>query len=366
MRDRRLEISLMRSASVCGQSMGVRLTPIIEKRIVGLDAFRGRTIAVDGNLELYQFLSVIRLRDGSPLRDASGRITSHLNGLMFRTTRLIADYDIRPIFVFDGSPPALKAPEIERRRAAREKAAQDYDLAIRGGDYGVAWSKAVMMSRLTREMVNDAKTLLGYLGIPYLQAPSEGEATAADLVKQDAAWAVSSKDYDALLFGAPRLARFVAIGSREFLPSRGISRVVAPELIELESWLGRLGLSRDQLIDVAILIGTDFNRGVPGVGPKTALRLVRDYGSLAALPSEIRAALPENIDAVRDFFLRPPTAGTDEAVRGIFNPEAALKLLCDERDFARNRVEAALGRLRDREVHQPRLDEFLDTPETIK
>ncbi len=272
------------------QDVGVALTPIIEKRIVTLDEFRGRTIAVDGNLELYQFLSVIRLRDGSPLKDAKGRVTSHLTGLMFRTTRLIADYDIRPIFVFDGTPPPLKEREIEKRKAAREKAAKEYELALQGGDYGTAWSKAVMASRLTREMVAEAKTLLGYLGIPCVQAPSEGEAQAAWLARQGIAWAVGSKDYDSLLFGAPRLARFLTMSGTEWLPSQGRARRLTPEIIELEPWLRNLGLSREQLVDAAILIGTDFDEGVRGIGPKKAVKLIRETGGLDAVPLFFRLA----------------------------------------------------------------------------
>ncbi len=286
--------------------VGVNLTPIVDRRPVALEHFRDRVLAVDGNLELYQFLSIMRTRDGSPLRDRSGRVTSHLNGLVFRTTRLIADYGIRPIFVFDGPPPALKRREIEARRRIRDKAAVEYDRALRAGDVGTAWSKAVTATRLTAAMVEEAKQLLGLLGIPVLQAPSEGEAQAAHLVQTEAAWAVSSKDYDSLLFGAPRLARFVAVGSREFLPSRGVSRPVPPELIELESWLRNLGLTREQLIDAAILIGTDFNKGVHGVGPKTALRLLRTHGSLDGLPADLRKALPDVVDDIRAFFLHPP------------------------------------------------------------
>src|SRR3989304_3341631 len=258
--------------------MGVLLTPIVEKRTVSLDAFRGKTIAVDGNLELYQFLSVMRLRDGSPLRDASGRTTSHLNGLIFRTTRLIADYDIRPIFVFDGVPPALKAREIERRRVARAKARKEYDLAIRGGDYGTAWSKAVMTSRLTREMVAEAKTLLGYLGIPCVQAPSEGEAQAASLASQGHAWAVGSKDYDSLLFGAPRLVRFLTIS------------------------------------------GGGWERG-----------------RLEAAPEEGRSALPETLAAIREFFLRPPVDVAPDLEPPAPDEGAVYRFLCDERGWARGR-----------------------------
>src|SRR2546426_635828 len=168
--------------------MGVLLTPIVVRHPTTLNALRGRTIAVDGNLELYQFLSVMRTRDGRPLEDSKGRITSHLNGLAFRTTRLIADYDIRPVFVFDGPPPDLKRQEIQKRREAREKSQREYEAAIAAGDTATAWSKAVMTSRLTRPMVEEAKTLLTLLGIPWIQAPSEGEAEAAFLARQGREW----------------------------------------------------------------------------------------------------------------------------------------------------------------------------------
>src|SRR5205823_14488524 len=149
--------------------MGVNLTPIVVRHPTTLEALRGRTIAVDGNLELYQFLSIMRTRDGTPLKDSQGRITSHLNGLVFRTTRLIGEYDIRPLFVFDGPPPDLKREEIRKRREAREKSERDYRAAVAAGDVATAWSKAVMTSRLTRSMVEEAKTLLGLLGIPWIQ-----------------------------------------------------------------------------------------------------------------------------------------------------------------------------------------------------
>jgi len=186
----------------CGRLVGVLLTPIAVRHPTTLEALHGRTIAIDGNLELYQFLSIMRTRDGTPLQDSQGRITSHLNGLVFRTTRLIADYEIHPVFVFDGPPPELKWAEIRKRREVREKSQREYQAAVASGDTATAWSKAVMTSRLTRPMVDEAKTLLGLLGIPWIQAPSEGEAQAAFLARRGDAWAAGSKDYDSLLFGA--------------------------------------------------------------------------------------------------------------------------------------------------------------------
>lgn len=338
--------------------MGVNLTPILLRHETSLAALRGRTVAVDGNLELYQFLSIMRMRDGRPLMDRQGRVTSHLNGLMFRTTRLLADYGIRPVFVFDGPPPELKRAEIERRREVRAKAQRDYEAAVASGDAAVAWSKAVTATRLTRAMIEDAKTLLDDLGIPWMQAPSEGEAQAAFLARRGDVWAAASKDYDALLFGAPRLVRFLAVGSSEFLPSQGRSRRVPPEVIDLEENLRALGLTREQLIDAAVLVGTDFHPGVRGFGPKTAVRRIREWGSLEAAPPETRAHLPENLAEIREFFLHPPVAETVGRSRRQPDPEAVRRFLCVERDFSLSRVDRALGLLMSSSGRAARLEEF--------
>src|SRR5262245_37054273 len=185
--------------------VGVLLTPIIVKQPLTLEALRGRLLAVDGPAELYQFLALIRLRDGTPLRDSSGRITSHLNGLFYRVTRLIADYGLQFVFVFDGKPPERKSAEIARRREIRQRYEAERDEALRAGDLAAAYSKSTMTSRLTRDMVDEAKQLLGMLGIPTVQAPSEAEAQAAHMAARESVWAAGSKDFDALLFGAPRL-----------------------------------------------------------------------------------------------------------------------------------------------------------------
>jgi flap endonuclease-1 len=338
--------------------MGVNLTPVTVRHPTSLSALRGKTVAVDGNLELYQFLSVMRMRDGRPLMDSEGRVTSHLNGLMFRTTRLLADFDIRPVFVFDGPPPELKRAEIEKRREARAKAQHAYEAAIASGDMAQAWSKAVSSTRLTRAMIDDAKALLSLLGIPWVQAPSEGEAQAAFLARRGDAWAAGSKDYDALLFGAPRLVRFLAVSSSEFLPSRGRSRAVPPEVLDLEENLRTLRLTREQLVDAALLVGTDFNGGVKGIGPKTAVARIREWGSLERAPAEVRAKISEDVDAIRAFFLNPPVEEHVDLRRQAPQPEAIRRFLCDEREFSRARVDAALDLLRESVDFRTRLEDF--------
>ncbi len=336
----------------------MNLTPVVVRHATNLEALRGRTVAVDGNLELYQFLSIMRMRDGRPLMDDAGHVTSHLNGLLYRTTRLITDYGIRPVFVFDGPPPELKWAEIAKRREVREKARREHEEALARGDMGAAWSKAVSATRLTREMTEDAKVLLTYLGIPWMQAPSEGEAQAAFLARRGDAWAAGSKDYDALLFGAPRLVRFLAVSSTEFLPSLGRTRMVAPETIDLEENLRALGLSREQLIDAAILVGTDFFQGVKGIGPKTAVKRIREWGSLDGASSETREKLPPNVAEIREFFLHPPVTEPGNLRPSPAQPEAVVRFLCDERGFAPQRVRGVLERLRSVRPASRRLEDF--------
>ena len=325
--------------------MGVNLTPVITRHQVDLEYFGGKTLAVDAAIELYQFLSIVRLRDGSPLMDSHGHVTSHLSGIVFRTTRLIADYGIRPIFVFDGKPPDLKAAEIEKRREAKKQALAEYEKARAAGDMAAAWSKIVMSTRLTREMVDDAKRLLSLLGIPSVQSPSEGEAQAASMVQRGHAYTVAGKDYDSLLFGSPRLARFVALQSREFLPSIGRYRVSPPEIIDLEENLKAMFLSRKQLVEAAILVGTDYDEGVKGIGPKKAVDALKKYGSIESLPGAIREQLPPNYEAIREYFLHPDIDENPVIEKRRMDLEGAVKFLCEERDFSEQRVRTALDRL---------------------
>jgi flap endonuclease-1 len=324
--------------------MGVLLTPIAIKQQITLEDLRRKRLAVDGNGELYQFLALIRLRDGSPLQDSKGRITSHLSGLFYRTTRLIADYGTELIFVFDGKPPALKTAEIARRRSIKERYDTEHAEALVAGDLAKAYSKATMTSRLTRAMIEEAKQLLRLLGIPVVQAPSEGEAQASQMALQALVWAAASKDYDCLLFGAPRLLRFLTISGKEFLPSKGLSRPIVPEVIDTGAMLAEYGITREQLIDLAILVGTDFNDGVKGIGPKKALKLVCDFRSIENMPVEVRDAVGPDLNDIRHIFLSPEV---DENVTIEFGKpdfDGVVKFLCDEHEFSRERVEAALKR----------------------
>jgi flap endonuclease-1 len=327
--------------------MGVVLTPIVTKDATALGELRGQTLAVDGNGELYQFLALIRLRDGTPLKDSKGRVTSHLSGLFYRTTRLMSEHGLKLVFVFDGAPPVLKAREVAKRRAVKKKYEEDHAAAVARGDLAAAYSKATMTSRLTREMVADARELLRLMGVPAVQAPSEGEAQAAHMAATSPAIsAAASKDYDALLFGAPRLVRFLTISGKEFLPSQGTFRPIVPETIVLEQLLHGWGITRELLVDLSLLVGTDFNEGIKGIGPKKALTLVQRHGPIEAMPADIREALgdPAMIDAVRNIFLHPDVTDDFDVEQCEPDLDGIVHFLCDDREFGRDRVQGAIER----------------------
>jgi len=327
--------------------MGVNLTPIILKHVSSLENLKGKSFAVDANNYLYQFLALIRMPDGSSLKDSKGNITSHLTGLIFRTTRLMYQYKMRLIFVFDGKPPELKTKEITKRREIRNKATKEWKKALKAGDYATAFSKAIVTSRLTRPMIDDSKHLLNLLGIPLVQAPSEAEAQAAYIAAKGDVWAASTKDYDSLLFGTPRLLRFLTITGREYLPSKGTSRPLKPELIILQEFLEKHGIARKQLIDLAILVGTDFNQGIKGIGPKTALKLIKTHKKLENMPDEIKTKLPPNYHSVRNVFLEPDVNEDYNISYGEFQEEEIYHFLCEERDFSEKRIQTAVGRMKE-------------------
>jgi flap endonuclease-1 len=324
--------------------MGVLLTPIVVKDAITLADLRGKQLAVDANGELYQFLALIRLPDGTPLKDTQGRVTSHLSGLFFRTTRLIADFGMQLMFVFDGRPPVEKTAEIARRRAVRERYEVEAAAARHAGDFARAYSKSTMTSRLTAEMIGDAKELLRLMGLPVVQAPSEAEAQAAHMARRGDVWAAASKDYDALLFGAPRLVRFLTISGREFLPAQRSSRPITPESIDLQRMLDALEITRAQLIDLGLLVGTDFHPGVNGIGPKKALALVRRHGAIDHMPSTVRDAFDADLNRLRQIYLAPDVHDDYRVGVGRCDVDGVVHFLCDEHAFGRDRVMAALDR----------------------
>jgi len=326
--------------------MGVNLRGIIKAKEITLMDLKGKAISIDAYNALYQFLAIIRQPDGTPLKDSQGRVTSHLSGLLYRTVNLVEN-GIKPVYVFDGKPPELKAMEIERRKAVKEEAVKKYEEALARGDLEAARMYAQATSVLTEDMVNQAKRLLDLMGIPYVQAPSEGEAQAAYMAKKGDVFACGSQDYDSLLFGAPRLVRNISITGRRKLPRKNVYIEVKPELIALDDVLSDLNISREQLIDIAILVGTDYNpEGIKGIGPKKALTLIKQYGSLEnALKHIPGASFPVDPAEIKEIFLKPQVTDNYEVKWRQPDIEGVVNFLCGEHDFSESRVRKAVEKL---------------------
>ncbi len=374
--------------------MGVFLKPILVKHERTLDELAG-TYAVDAYNVLYQFLTIIRQPDGTPLLNSKREITSHLSGLFYRTCSLL-EKNITPIYVFDGEASPLKAKTIAERVAAKAEAEELMRKAREEGRLDDAARLAQRTARLSKNMVREGQALLDAMGLPWVQAPSEGEAQCALMAKAGVVDAAASQDFDALLFGAPKLVRNLTFSGRRKLPQRNMYVSVQPEWYDLQENLSALGLTREQLVWAGILIGTDFNEGVLGIGPKKALKLVKDCNSTdevnqkladlrakALAPKEKKktkkrkAAQEEDSDgsddsndtgdvdgthpnadsaypplqpvdfaALEDLFLRPKYADVSKAdlKRKPVDIAAVKKIMVEQNDFSDERVSATLER----------------------
>lgn len=328
--------------------MGVAIKEIIKTKEIELNELCNKTLAIDAHNILYQFLTTIRARDGSLFKDTKGNITSHLIGLFTRTTRLLQQ-NIKPIFIFDGKPPELKQQECERRRELKLKAELEYEEAKRKHDIEEMKKYAARASRLTKDLIKEAKRLLDALGIPIIQAPSEGEAQAAFLVKKGDAYASVSQDFDSLLYGSLFLVRNLSIVGRRKQTKKLSYEKIKPELIDLSENLNFLGIDQNQLIALAMLVGTDFNSGgIPNIGPKTALNLVKKYGTdFHELFSDVgwekyfKVPWQEVFNLIKDM----PVKEKYDLTWADINKEKVIKLLVDEHDFSYERVENQLEKL---------------------
>ncbi len=325
--------------------MGVQIKDIISSRDASLDHFKGKVIAVDAMNTLYQFLSIIRQSDGTPLKDSKGRVTSHLSGLFYRISNLV-EIGIEPVLVFDGEPPELKSEELENRRKVREEAEKARKKALEEGKEKEAKKYAQRAARLSGQMIEQSKTLLDAMGIPWIQAPGEGEAQATHIVKNGDAWAAGSQDFDSLLYGSPVLVRNMTITGKRKLPGKDQYKKISPEVIELENVLEENEINQEQLISIGILVGTDYNDGIKGYGPKKSLKLVKEKESMKEiLDTEIGEKFDINPIKILKLFQEPKV--TDDYKIEWKDPdlEKIKKFLCEKHDFSESRIETGYERL---------------------
>ena len=326
--------------------MGLDLKSLLVRDKTKLESFTNKIVAIDAYNAIYQFLAIIRGPEGLHLTDTQGRVTSHITGLLYRNINFLS-LGIKPVYVFDGKPPSLKSAEIEHRKQIKKDATVKYERAVSEGKMEDARKFAQQTTSMKDGMVEDSKHLLDLFGIPYIQAPSEGEATAALLTTTGHADVAASQDFDSILFGARKLVRNFTNSGRRKLPNRNTYIEIEPEIIDYRKNLEALGITREQLIDVGILIGTDFNPdGFERVGPKTAIKMIREYGKLEDV-TQLQEQL-EMIDynAIRKIFLEPEVARVDKIEFGEVRYDDIINYLSNERSFSRDRVNSSLNRLK--------------------
>jgi flap endonuclease-1 len=326
--------------------MGLDLKPLVKSSPIMIPELSGKVIAVDAYNTIYQFLATIRGTTGELLTNNNGEVTSHLSGLFYRNVNLLVE-NVKLIYIFDGKPSPLKSKEIDRRRQVKQDAFNKYQEAITAGRFEDARKYGQATSVLTDKMVEESKMILTLLGIPYIQASSEGEAAAAQLTQSNIAFACASQDYDSLLFGAKRLIRNLAISGKRKVPNRNVYVDIEPEIIEQQQFLNETGLNLEQLVDVGILIGTDFNPGgIPGIGPKTALKLIREYNKLEKIEKIEDSLANIPYKEIREVFLKQEVPKVNSIEFNDINYDALVNFLCIEKNFSVARVNTSLDKVR--------------------
>ncbi len=321
---------------------------MVNPRQTSFAEFSGKIVAIDAYNTLYQFLTSIRQPDGTPLSDSNGNPTGHLTGLFYRTANLL-EAGVKPVFVFDGKPPEFKRATLDKRHEMKQAAHDSMEAALKAGDFDAAKRLSARTVRLTKPMAAEAAKLLELMGVPAVQAPSEGEACASVMAREGIAYAVASQDYDSLLFGAPRLIRNLSVSGRRKMPGRHEWVESLPEMLELAEVLKSIGLTQKQLIWIGILIGNDFNSGIKGIGPKKALKIVKECKSLEDVVAYARAELeyefPEDVFSIERFFLNPPAVHDEFLDFRKIDKDGVSDFLCKKHDFSQERVERTINSL---------------------
>tara|TARA_B110000014_G_scaffold164303_1_gene116043 strand:- start:285 stop:1292 length:1008 start_codon:yes stop_codon:yes gene_type:complete len=318
--------------------MGCNLKDLAPSSPIEISDLSGQKVAVDVFLNAYQFITSMTGDDGKPL-SYKGKPVSHLMGFLDRASILVSE-GIDPIFVFDGRPHDLKRATLDDRKSRKIDAKSRWEDAIKKGDVSSAKKLGPQTAEYTPQMVAQTKLLFDHMGLVWIEAPMEAEGAAAVMCKRGIVGAVASQDWDTLLYGSPVMIRnLTAHGTRKF------GRVMQAEMISLDEMLGGLGISQSQLVDLGIMVGTDFHPGIKGIGPKTGLKLIKEHGSMEAVSSFKGFDLPENLEQIRSLFHNHPT---DEEPIPESRPaieEDLVQFLQKEWGFSDARIKRALDRL---------------------
>jgi len=333
----------------------------------------GRKVAIDASMSIYSFLIAVR-SGGEMLTNEDGETTSHLMGMFYRTLRIV-DNGIKPLYVFDGAPPKLKSGELAKRFQRKAEATEGLEEAKETGTAEDVEKFSRRTVRVTREHNAECQRLLKLMGVPYIIAPTEAEAQCAVLARAGKVYAAASEDMDTLCFNSPILLRHLTFSEQRKEPIQEI---------HLDKVLTGLNMDRKQFVDLCILLGCDYLDPIPKVGTSTALRLIREHGTLENVVEWMRSdkkerfTIPEDwpfADA-RELFFNPDVRPADH-VECEFKWEAPdieglVQFLVTEKGFSEDRVRGAASRLTKslKSSQQARLEGFFKpipkTEEEIK
>ncbi|KQK05142.1 flap endonuclease 1-A [Brachypodium distachyon] len=320
------------------------------------ESYFGRRIAVDASMSIYQFLIVVGRTGMETLTNEAGEVTSHLQGMFNRTIRLL-EAGIKPVYVFDGKPPDMKKQELAKRYAKREDATEELTKAVETGDTDAIERFSKRTVKVTKQHNDDCKRLLRLMGVPVVEAPCEAEAQCAALCIKDKVYAVASEDMDSLTFGAPRFVRHLMDPSSRKIPIMEFE--VAKILEELE-------FTMDQFIDLCILCGCDYCDSIKGIGGLTALKLIRQHGSIEGILENInkdKYQIPEDwpYEEARRLFKEPNvTLDLPELKWTAPDEEGLVNFLVKENGFNQDRVTKAIEKIKSakNKSSQGRLESF--------
>lgn len=330
--------------------MGSNIKEMVDpvKKDMQIVNFFDKKIAIDAFNTIYQFLSIIKGSDGKPLKNFKGEITSHLSGLLYRNIMFLEE-NIKLIYCFDG---------IEKSKKLR-------------------WEtrKSKPSVKITKYIIESTKELLDCMGIPYVQGTAEGEAQCCLLNKLDQCFSVASQDYDCLAFGGKRLIRNFAINAKRKTKDTYITLPI--EFINSQKFFDFHNLTREQLVDIIILSGNDFYPGIHGLGCNTALKIIKEYGTIEDYIDneldKIIVIIKKNGDSysnpsdflkdiieIRKIFLNPNVNKNYQIKYRKPNLNKLKSFLLEEHDFSSIRVENVIKRLEKRfsNKKQTNLDKF--------
>ncbi|KAF7818043.1 flap endonuclease 1 isoform X2 [Senna tora] len=308
------------------------------------ESYFGRKIAVDASMSIYQFLIVVGRSGTEMLTNEAGEVTSHLQGMFSRTIRLL-EAGMKPVYVFDGQPPDLKKQELAKRYSRRADATEDLSEAMETGNKEDIEKFSKRTVKVTKQHNEDCKKLLRLMGVPVIEAPSEAEAQCAALCKSGKVYAVASEDMDSLTFGAPKFLRHLMDPSSKKIP------VMEFEVAKI---LEELNLTMDQFIDLCILSGCDYCDSIRGIGGQTALKLVRQHGSIENILENInkeRYQIPDDwpYKEARQLFKEPLVLTEEDQLDlkwSAPDEEGLITFLVNENGFSADRVTKAIEKIK--------------------